>query len=81
MINSFQELYEKLTQYTDDKHRNTVDLVQQALRAQESRYDQKLSHQKDEILTGVGEIIDGGISPQISDHENRIIVLEKKTLA
>ncbi len=82
MINNFQELYDKLvehlTGHIDAKHRDTVDLVQQEIRASEARGDKKLDLVKDEILTSTAEILDEHVLTKLDNHENRIITLEEK---
>ncbi len=81
MIKDFEELYEKLTQHIDDKHRDTVDLVQQEIRASEARTDKKLDQMKTEILTSTAEILDDHVLGKVDDHENRIMNLEDKVKA
>ena len=51
--------------------REMRDFVRQEIHASEIRI-------KTEILTGVAEIIDGGINPQLDNHETRIVQLEAK---
>ncbi|MFA5946080.1 MAG: hypothetical protein WC802_04205 [Patescibacteria group bacterium] len=92
MIKDFDELYSKLTQHIDDKNRDTVDLLKQDIKAAKTELReefrtttkeirQEMHVMKDEILTGVGEMLDGGITPQIEEHENRLLKLEDKIAA
>ena len=52
--------------------REIRDFTRQEIAASEFRI-------KRDILTGVAELIDGGVLPQIDDHENRILELEAET--
>lgn len=80
------DLQNNIIQAIDDRFRLNNDMLRQEMRAMENRMEQKLdnldskiNNAKDEILTGVGEMLDGQVIPQIDDHEVRITRLETKT--
>lgn len=68
----------RLRQEIHDSAKNTKDLLVQEIKASEARTDIKLEAMEERILTGVAEILDERILPQIDNHERRIIGLEAK---
>ncbi len=69
-------------QVVDDKIRINNDILIQEMKALENRietkFDQKLKIQKDDIIEAVGDMLGGSIVPQLDNHEQRLIKLEAK---
>jgi peptide subunit release factor 1 (eRF1) len=61
-----------------DNNRHIQGLVRQEIQASERRLERKITETRDEVLSGVAEMIDDSILPQIDNHELRLIKLEIK---
>lgn len=69
-------------QAIEDNNRILSDLLRQEIRASangvKSELRQEMTIMRDEIISGVGEIIDNGLLPQITDLDRRVTLLETK---
>lgn len=81
-LNEFKhELVEILDQRMEDKLRLNNDLIFQEMKALEYRQDCKLEAVEQRILSGVAQILDDAIVPQVSELDKRVTKLEVKVSA
>lgn len=73
---------EYLLQEMDDKFRINNGILRQEIRAVKTElrgeFRQEMVQMKDDIITGIGEILDNHVLPQIDNHEVRLTTLETK---
>lgn len=71
---------EQLLQAVDNKFRINTDMIRQEIRASETRVKielrQEMAQMKDEVVTGVAQILDNHTLPTLDNHEVRLTRLE-----
>lgn len=82
VVQAITEVKVSVKQEISDNNRHIQSLVRQEIQASERRLEQKIIdsaiRNRDEILSGVAEMIDSSLLPQIDDHEVRLTKLETK---
>lgn len=67
-----------LEQSQHDQTRDLKDYIDSSIMASEKRTDGKLDKFKNDIIEGVGSLIDHGVLPQIDVLDRRVTRLERK---